>query len=126
MRFNPQPKKGMPQKKAKKPLKRASIKKRVKKTGEVDVFFEMISEHGDNPFYCRCCNKRIHNISPINFSHVVPKSLSNELRLDKRNIWIVCEECHYSWEFGSRNQPKFDKKRELFEQLKIEINNRLK
>ena len=122
--FKPDQKKGMPPKKAKKPLKRNSIKKRVKKTGEMDVFFELIKEHGDETIYCRCCNKRLYVISPINFSHVVPKSLSNELRLDKRNIWIVCELCHHDWDFGNRNQPKFDKKRELFEQLKIEINNR--
>lgn len=122
--FRPDQKKGMPPKKAKKPLKRTSIKKRVKKTGEVDVFFEMIDEHGDSPLYCKCCNKIIYNLGPINFSHVVPKSIAPELRLDKRNIWICCTECHQDWEFGDRNQPKFDKKRELFEQLKIEINNR--
>lgn len=123
-KFNPQPKKGMPPKKAKKPLKRTSIKKRVKKTGEADLFVEMIKEYGDETIHCRCCNKPLYSLSPINFSHVMPKSIAPELRLDKRNIWIVCEDCHVSWETGSRNQPKFDKKRELFEQLKIEINNR--
>jgi len=120
----PDPKKGMPPKKAKKPIKRTSIKKRVKKTGEVDVFFEMVKEHGDETIYCKCCNKPLYSLSPINFSHVMPKSIAPELRLDKRNIWIVCEFCHQDWEFGDRNQPKFAEKRKLFEQLKIEINNR--
>ena len=162
--FKPDPKKGMPPKKAKKPLKRSpfkkkygkvnsakaskvprglghsehentkpvrkkqiakrknSIKKRVKKTGEIDVFFELVKEHGDETIYCRCCNKPLYSLSPINFSHVVPKSLSNILRLDKRNIWIVCEDCHVSWDAGDRNQPKFAEKRKLFEQLRIEDN----
>ena len=57
-------------------------------------------------------------------SHVMPKSIAPELRLDKRNIWIVLPSIHQEWETGNRNQPKFDKKRELFEQLKIEINNK--
>lgn len=119
----PYPKQGMPPKKAKKPLKRTSIKKKVKKTGEVDVFFDIIKEHGNEIVYCRCCSKRITNISPINFSHVLPKSIAPELRLDKRNIWVVCEVCHYDWDFGNRNQPKFEQKRKLFEELKREINN---
>jgi len=122
--FKPNPKPEKTPKKAKKPLKRTSIKKRVKKTGEVDVFFEMVKEHGDETIYCKCCSKPLYSLSPINFSHVMPKSIAPELRLDKRNIWIVCELCHQDWDAGNRNQPKFDKKRELFEQLKIEINNR--
>lgn len=103
-------------------LKRNSIKKRVKKTGEMDVFFELVKEHGDETIYCKCCNKPLYSLSPINFSHVVPKSLSNRLRLDKRNIWIVCELCHTDWDAGDRNQPKFSEKRKLFEQLRIEDN----
>jgi len=121
--FNPQPKSGKTPKKAKKPLKRTAIKKKFKKSGEADVFKEIAKEQ-DEYIFCRCCNARIHELKPINFSHVVPKSLSNELRLDKRNIWICCADCHQSWDAGNRNQPKFDKKRELFEQLKMEINNR--
>jgi hypothetical protein len=50
-----------------------SIKKRVKKTGEIDVFFELVKEHGDETIYCRCCNKPLYNLSPINFSHILSK-----------------------------------------------------
>lgn len=119
--FNPQPKKGMPPKKAKKAIKRTQIKKKFKKpTGEVNVFFEMIDEHGDEQLNCRCCNKTIYNLGPINFSHVVPKSIAPGLRLDKRNIWICCALCHTEWEFGDRNQDKFKEKNEQAEKLKQE------
>lgn len=118
--FRPDQKKGMPPKKAKKPLKRNSIKKRVKKTGEMDVFHEIIKEHGDETIYCRCCNKPLYSLSPINFSHILSKGAYPSYRLDKRNIWIVCEVCHHDYEFGSRKQAKFAEKIKVGEILKQE------
>lgn len=122
MSFKSYPKQGMPPKKAKKPLKRTPLKKKFKSSGELSVFREIWNER---PHVCQVTGVFLGDEFNISFfSHVVPKSLSNELRLDKRNIWLELPTIHYEWDHGSRNQPKFDKKRELFEQLKREINNR--
>lgn len=125
MRFNPQLKKGMPPKKAKKPLKRSPIRKKFKKSGELEIFKEIWKER---PHICQVTGLPIHEFNVMCFSHVVMKSLAKKLRLDKRNIWLVLPSIHVEWENGDRNQPKFDKKRELFEQLRREdnANNQLK
>jgi hypothetical protein len=119
--FKSYPKSGKTPKKAKKPLKRTAIKKKFKKSGEMEIFKEIWEER---PHVCQVTGLPIHEFSVMCMSHVMPKSIASELRLDKRNIWIVLPSIHMEWEGGNRNQPKFDKKRELFEQLKIEINNR--
>lgn len=98
--------------------KRKPILYRRKPSGELAVFKEIAK--GIEEAICRCCGKGIANLGPINFSHVVPKSIAPGLRLDKRNIWICCAECHHEWEFGDRNQEKFKEKRELSEKLKQE------
>jgi len=160
----PYPKKGMPPKKAKKPLKRSAIKKkyvkgnndnskgcigsvkkptkkqskpsgedkpiarktpitrRRKSTGEAKIFKEIWSER---PHFCQVTGLYLGEELDVRFmSHVMPKSIAPELRLDKRNIWIVHPDMHYEWDHGNRNLPVFTEKRKLFEQLKIEINNR--
>ena len=101
---------------------RKPIQHRRKPSGELAVFKEMAE--GIEEAICRCCKKTIGNLGPINFSHVVPKSIAPELRLDKRNIWIVCADCHHLWEFGDRSLPIFEEKRKAFEELKREINNK--
>lgn len=121
MLFRPDPKPEKTPKKAKKPLKRTSIKKKFKSSGELAIFREIWSER---PHVCQVTGVFLGDEFNISFfSHVVPKSLSNELRLDKRNIWLELPTIHYEWDHGSRNQPKFEQKRKLFEELKREINN---
>lgn len=100
------------------------IQYRRKPSGELEVFKKIAERECENSSWrCRCCKEKIQNLTVNNFSHILPKSIAPELRLDERNIWIVCSNCHYSWEFGDRSQQKFDEKRKLFEELKREINN---
>ncbi len=101
--------------------KRKPIQYRRKPTGELATFKEIWEER---EHVCQVTGLPIHEFSVMCMSHVMTKSIAPELRLDKRNIWIVLPSIHQEWETGNRNQPKFDKKRELFEQLKIEINNK--
>ena len=44
------------------------------------------------------------------FSHRRPKSVAPELRWDKRNIDLLCPECHRQWEFGDRKSMRIWKK----------------
>lgn len=100
-------------------VKKTPVVRRRKPTGELDVF-KSIASSIEGSVVCACCKKGIANLGPINFSHVVPKSIAPGLRLDKRNIWICCTECHHEWEFGDRNQEKFKEKNEQAEKLKQE------
>lgn len=118
MKFNPQPKPTPSGKKPKKPLKRSPIKKKRKKTGELDLFKEIWSER---PHFCECCRKPLGNeLHVAFFSHLLAKSTYPKYRLDKRNIMLKCFACHHEWEFGDRNQPKFKKASEEAFKLKQE------
>lgn len=54
------------------------------------------------------------------FSHVLAKSTYPSLRLSNNNIWLCCLKCHQEWDHGDRSHPKFEKKRQAAEKLKIE------
>ncbi len=86
-----------------------------KKTGELEIFQEIWSER---PHICQVSGDPIPYFDINCFSHVVMKSLSKKLRLDKENIWLVLPIWHTEWEIGNRNLPIFEKKRSEFERLK--------
>ncbi len=86
-----------------------------KKTGELEIFQEIWSER---PHICQVSGDPIPYFDINCFSHVVMKSLSKKLRLDKENIWLVLPIWHTEWEIGNRNLPIFEKKRDEFERLK--------
>jgi len=89
-----------------------------KKSGELKMFKEIHAEKQTGT--CQCCKAPIPNLSPINFSHVLSKGAYPCYRLDKRNIFIVCDNCHHEWTVGDRNQSKFSLKREIAQTLKEE------
>ena len=89
-----------------------------KKSGELNMFKELFEEKQSS--VCQCCKTLIPSLSPINFSHVLSKGAYPSYRLDKRNIFVVCSDCHHEWEFGDRNQPKFAFKRDVAQMLKEE------
>jgi hypothetical protein len=69
-----------------------------KKTGEWDMFLEIWSERTHK---CLECNMDLGNKPlPIFFSHILTKGRTPELRLDKRNIELLCAVCHIHWETG--------------------------
>lgn len=86
-----------------------------KKVGTLELFQEIWNER---PHVCQVTGETIKEFDLRVFSHVVPKSLSKKLALDKENVWIVTPATHFLWEFGDRNLPIFEKKRAEFERLK--------
>ena len=115
MKFNPQPKQGMPPKKGKQPLKRTPIKKVKKATGEKDIF-EEIAEERD--WICFVSSVILRELKPQQFMHVLPKALNKYplFKLYKKNIQLASDEIHYAWDFTPRSElhkdTRFD---ELFE-----------
>ena len=82
--------------------KNKPIKYKRKKTGEKDLFLEIWNER---PHTCTYCTKNLGtDPKPIYFSHIKSKGACPELRLDKNNIELVCEDCHYIYEFGDRSK----------------------
>lgn len=98
------------------------IQYRRKRTGEAEVFEKIMEEaiKASPALRCACCSCRIWEAGPGNFSHLLAKSTYPSLRLDPRNIWIVCLDCHHDWDFGNRNQIKFKAKRKRAAELKLE------
>lgn len=86
-----------------------------KKIGTLELFREIWNER---PHVCQVTGEVIKDFDLRCFSHIVPRSLSSKLALDKDNIWIVTHEIHHLWEFQSRDLPIFEKKRAEFEKLK--------
>ncbi len=165
--LRPDPKKGMPPKKAKKPIKRTAIKKkyvkgnnnngkgyigsvkkltkkqskssgedifsapktsivrRRKSTGEAKIFRRILEERGP---YSQISGQYLgEGFNPWWFSHIVPKSIAPELRLDERNIILKTPDEHILYENHKhkiRHLPEWEWVFELEEQLKIEINTR--
>jgi hypothetical protein len=121
--FNPQPKQGMPAKKAKKPLKRTSIKKKSKPTGEKTVFEDIAAER---EWICYVTGEPLKELTPTNFIHVLPKALNRypHFKLYPKNIVLGSDEVHRKWDFSPRSDvrkdPRFDKMFNLESELKQE------
>lgn len=83
-------------------------KKKVKKTGERELFLEIWKERSH---YCqnKNCRKWLGNEpKAIYFSHRKSKGTYPELRLDKNNIDLLCADCHRIYEWGDRSKIKID------------------
>lgn len=83
-------------------LSKKKFFKKVKVTGEREMFFEIWEER---PHYCTNPDCRMflgHEPKVQFFSHIKPKSVYPELRLEKTNIRLLCFDCH----FGSDMQGK--------------------
>lgn len=124
--FNPQPKTGMPPKKAKKPLKRTAIKKGRKSTGEKEIFEEIAAER---EWVCYVTDEKLTQLTPTQFMHVLPKALNKYplFKLKKENIVLATDEIHFKWDHMPRSvvakDQKFDKLFALESELKIEYKN---
>lgn len=70
------------------------------KTGELELFRKI---WGERPHYCVKCGKWLGNdLKPIYFSHIKSKGAFPALRLDPTNIELLCEDCHYNYEFNRK------------------------
>lgn len=124
--FNPQPKKGMPPKKERKPLKRSPIKKKFKSTGEREIFAEIAEER---EWVCFVTGEKLWELTPTQFMHVLPKALNKypKFKLYAKNIVLASNSVHYKWDFTPRSElrkyQQFDKLFELEEELKSQYPN---
>lgn len=81
---------------AKPPIKRKPIRKRSpnNKGGQMALFKRIWHER---PHRCEVCGVPIGEPTASNFSHLLPKGVYRNLKLDERNVEIWCEECHEVW-----------------------------
>lgn len=92
-------------------------KKGYKPTGEL-ALFKIIWE--ERPHICQVTGEYIRRFDVRCFSHILSKGAYVSERLNPDNIWIVLPEIHQEWETGDRSHAKFDRKREKYEELKME------
>jgi len=95
MKFNPQPK----------PVKSTGKKP---PSGEGLLFMRIWAER---PHRCVNCKVNLGSEAKAHyFAHVKPKSTHPELRLEASNIWLLCVECHYAYDFSGREEFEARKK----------------
>lgn len=71
---------------------------------ERDMFIEIWKER---PHFCTSCHKNLGSTPSAHyFSHIIPKSRRNDLRLSKDNIVLECIECHTLWESASNERKR--------------------
>jgi hypothetical protein len=104
----------------KKGIKKTKVKAK-KKTGELDLFYCLWEKREKQ---CECCDIHLAYFNVIYFSHILPKGAYPTFRLREDNISIMCEKCHYDWDFGNRNQDKFLLINEKHQKLRYEYNTR--
>lgn len=121
--FNPRPKEGMPPKKAKKPIKRTSLKYKRKRTGEGELFMDIATER---PWVCFVTGETLYQLVATSFLHVLPKALNKypKFKLFPKNIVLATNDVHFKWDKSPRSElkkdPRFDKLFDLEEELKEE------
>lgn len=86
--FNSDFKKARRPPKSKKPLRRTGIKKKFPKASGEAVIFTMIANTRGNK--CQVCGKQIIEFGAGNFSHLLSKGTRPDLRLNPKNILIMC------------------------------------
>lgn len=80
---------------SKRPTK-SNWNKKVKVTGEREMFLEIWEER---PHYCTnpdCRTFLGNEPKTVFFSHIKPKSVYSELRLEKSNVRLLCFSCHFA------------------------------
>lgn len=78
------------------------MKYKRKATGEKNLFIEIWNERNHI-----CSNCKIHlgnEPKTFYFSHIKPKGKYPELRLDKNNIQLLCYDCHYAYDFKTKEK----------------------
>lgn len=95
----------------------SSIKAKPRKTtGEWKVFQEIWVER---PHVSQVSGMPLGDeMKPIFFSHVLSKGAYPKFRLLKENIWLETPGEHMEWESKSREDPKWDEKKKVYERLK--------
>ena len=96
----------------------APLKASAKRKGPSGTLEMFLSIWDERPHLCQVTGALLRRFDIRMCSHILPKSIAPKFALMKENVWLVTPEVHHEWEFGNRNLPMFDKKREEFERLK--------
>ena len=78
--------------------------KKKKVTGEMKMFKEIWEERSH---FCqnKLCGRYLGEVlQPIFFSHNKSKGAYPSLRLCKDNVSLLCQQCHFDWDFGNRSK----------------------
>lgn len=79
-----------------------------KPTGEKALFEEIWLER---EHFCAnlSCRKFLGSAPKVHFfSHRKSKGAYPQLRLLKENIDLLCQACHYEWDFGDKNKIRYE------------------
>lgn len=80
---------------------------KIKPTGEKQLFIEIWNQR---PHMCINCNTWLGNDPCAHFfSHIKSKKQHPELRLVKTNIELLCFDCHYERDHGTKE--KFERRK---------------
>lgn len=129
-KFNPQPKKGMPQKKPKVQLKRTPISKKptAKQSDSIKASKEyyriaIAANMAQNKGKCICeeCGCVIANPTGSNVSHIVSKGANRELYLDPLNHFILCDIDEGHWTMHDKTKMNIYPESE---ERRIELNHK--
>ena len=86
------------------------------------------------PPYCEECGARLPDefrdengrvIMRSRFSHIMTKGAWKEFRHDKRNMNLLCDQCHHIWEFGDRKSMKIYERNQLIIQELLDERNKV-
>jgi hypothetical protein len=111
MAFNPQPKKGMPPKKEKKPLNQVH-----KNIGKNMDFYKKAWDSKPKKV-CEECGVALPEFNPIHISHIVPKSILPKFSNDLRNFFLLCAPCHYQVDFGDRDAMNITPQADIIKEI---------
>src|SRR6478609_1320964 len=100
--MRPDPKPEKTPKKPKKALKRSAIKKKVKVTGEREIFESIAASR---EWICCVTGEKLWELKPSQFLHVLPKALNRcpKYKLYPKNIVLLSDWAHRQWDFAPRS-----------------------
>lgn len=104
-------------------------------TGEKRIFEIVLERYDQSNIRCFVCNEKLNLLTHHNFAHVLSKGKYPKMRLEPRNIVIMCHKfvadngkqgCHYDYDFkphseltGKNWQKLFDLRNQLLEEYKL-------
>lgn len=79
---------------------KSKLKTKRKSTGEKELFCEIWNER---MHLCSNCGVNLgKDAKTFHFAHIKPKSTYPQLRLEKSNIKLLCYDCHYAYDFKTK------------------------
>ncbi len=104
-----------------KPRKKLRARSPKNKGGQA-ALFKWIWENRDQ--CCEVCKATILQPAPWNFSHLLPKGMYPDFKLDERNVILKCKACHDEWHLWGQallvHNSRWKKVVEKFRELRAE------